>query len=779
MIHVGARRFLRDVARLLILAATLVTLASHVSGPVRAQQSVLVPSGAIWKYLDNGSNQGTAWRARTFNDSAWKSGAAQLGYGDGDEATIVSYGPNSSAKYITTYFRHAFTVADPSAVGALNLGVLRDDGAVVYLNGTEVFRTNMPAGTISAATLASAALGGSDETTYVAAAVNPGLLVAGTNVLAVEIHQSGATSSDISFDLRLTASSAVTLTRGPYLQLGTPSSLVVRWRTSGPVVGRVQYGTSPGAATWAIDEPTSRTEHSLLLTGLLPRTTYYYSVGSGTTILAGGNTTHFFVTPPVAGTSVATRVWVLGDSGTANANARAVRDAYYTFTGTRHTNLWLMLGDNAYQNGTDADYQAAVFNVYQTMLRKSVLWPTLGNHDGFSADARSQTGPYFNIFTLPKNGEAGGLASGTEAYYSFDYANIHFICLESFETDRSPGGPMMTWLQNDLASTTQPWVIAFFHHPPYSKGSHDSDTDIELREMRQNALPILESAGVDLVLSGHSHSYERSFLIDGHYGSSNTFTASMKKNGGSGRTDGTGAYRKPTYGVAAHEGAVYAVAGSSGQTSGGLLDHPAMFVSLNSLGSLVLDVNGNRLDATFIDQAGVRRDYFTIVKGSTMSSTPFGGTPVSLPGTIQVENFDNGGADIAYRDTTPGNSGGAYRATDVDLAATSDAGGGYNLGYTRAGEWLNYTVNVKTSGTYTLDVRIASIGTGASFHVEVDGRDVTGPMSVPDTGGWQVWRTISKTGISLTAGIRVVRLVLDKSASQNTAVGNYNFLTWR
>ena len=113
---------------------------------------------------------------------------------------------------------------------------------------------------------------------------------------------------------------------------------------------------------------------------------------------------------------------------------------------------------------------------------------------------------------------------------------------------------MLTWLQNDLASTTQPWVIAFFHHPPYSKGSHDSDTDIELKEMRQNALPILENAGVDLVLSGHSHSYERSFLIDGHYGTSSTFTSAMKKNGGSGREDGTGAYRKPTYGMAPPRG---------------------------------------------------------------------------------------------------------------------------------------------------------------------------------------------------------------------------------
>jgi hypothetical protein len=187
-----------------------------------------------------------------------------------------------------------------------------------------------------------------------------------------------------------------------------------------------------------------------------------------------------------------------------------------------------------------------VFDVFPAMLRKSVLWSTLGNHDGYTADSASQTGPYYDIFSLPRSGEAGGLASGTEAYYSFDYANIHFICLESFETNRSTSGPMLTWLRNDLANTTQPWIVAFFHHPPYSKGSHDSDTEIELKEMRQNALPILENAGVDLVLSGHSHSYERSFLIDGHYGTSGTFSTAMKKNGGSGRENGTGAYRKPT-----------------------------------------------------------------------------------------------------------------------------------------------------------------------------------------------------------------------------------------
>src|SRR5690606_119797 len=114
--------------------------------------------------------------------------------------------------------------------------------------------------------------------------------------------------------------------------------------------------------------------------------------------------------------------------------------------------------------------------------------------------------------TFPTAGEAGGVPSGTEKYYSFDYGNVHFICLDSMSSDRSSTGPMATWLREDLESTTQDWVIAFFHHPPYSKGSHNSDnptgSDRELLEMREGILPILEAGGVDLVLSGHSHSYE-------------------------------------------------------------------------------------------------------------------------------------------------------------------------------------------------------------------------------------------------------------------------------
>ncbi len=660
----------RQISALCILF-TLLALALHRLPVTQAQAvTLLVPQGSLWKYLANGSDQGTAWRATAFNDAAWAAGAAQLGYGDGDEATVVGYGPNASNKFITTYFRRAFTVTNAAALTQLNLSVKRDDGAVVYLNGAEIWRDNLPAGNIAHNTLATVAVA-DDGTTFLQATLSTAALSAplleGTNVLAVEMHQASVTSSDISFDLQLTGSTVAqttTVTRGPYLQKGTPASLVVRWRTNLANLGRVRYGTTQTNLDLFADETNVTTEHSLALNNLQPNTTYYYSVGTPVGALAGGDANHYFVTPPIAGTAKNTRIWVLGDAGTATANQVATRDAYYNLNGARYTDLWLMLGDNAYPNGTDSEYQAAVFNLYQNTLRQSVLWSTLGNHDTAQAANPPATLPYYQIFDLPQNAEAGGLASGTEDYYSFDYGNIHFVCLDSMTSSRAAGSPMLTWLQNDLAANNKTWLIAFWHHPPYSKGSHDSDTETELIEMRQNALPILENYGVDLVLAGHSHAYERSYLIDGHYGPSNTFSNALKKNGGDGRPGGNGAYTKPTAGPGAHQGAVYAVAGSSGQATGGALNHPAMFISLNNLGSLVLDVNGAQLDAKFIRETGAVADSFTLIKGVTPNvpptvslTSPANGASFTAPATLTLNAnaADSDGAVAKvdfYRGTT-------------------------------------------------------------------------------------------------------------------------------
>lgn len=587
------------------------------STSVQAQSTVVSPAGATWKYLDNGTNQGSAWRAASFNDAAWASGPAQLGYGDGDEATVVGYGPDPNNKYITTYFRRSFTVTNPAAYASLTLNLKRDDGAAVYLNGVEVFRTNLAA---DAAFNAYGSNASDDGNTWQTTTVLPGALVVGNNVLAVEVHQATAASSDLSFDLELTGrlqGGTPVVTRGPYLQIGTATGGTVRWRTDLPSDSRVRYGASPNSLTLFADNPTSTTEHEVTLSGLTPNTTYYYSIGTTSTTLAGADANHLFKTSPAEGSSRPTRIWVIGDAGTGSSSQTAVKDAYLSYTGTTYTDLFLMLGDNAYNVGLDSEYQTAVFDMYPTILRQSFVWPTLGNHDAYTSPP-----PYFNIFTLPTTGQAGGLASGTENYYSFNFGNIHFVCLDSMSSDRSVRGPMLTWLQNDLAANTKTWLIAFWHHPPYTKGSHDSDTESDLAEMRANALPILENFGVDLVLSGHSHSYERSFLIDSHYGASSTFNSSMKKNGGDGRRSGNGVYSKSTAGPASHEGAVYVVAGSSGKISGGSLNHPAMFISLNNLGSMILDVNGQQLDAKFLRETGAIDDSFTIIKGSTPNSPP-------------------------------------------------------------------------------------------------------------------------------------------------------------
>jgi hypothetical protein len=576
----------------------------------------LLPLGSTWKFWDQGAEPGSAagvsWHQPGYSDSNWSQGPGELGYGDGDETTLVSFGPNGSAKYITTYFRKTVTLPDLSALSAVQLRVTRDDGAVVYLNGAEVGRFNMPSTAPAYSTYAIAAI---EETTD-SITLSPALFNAGENLLAVEIHQANATSSDLTFDLELLGTGLVT--RGPYLQLGTSTNIVVRWRTAYATNSVIHFGTSQDPATWTeVASANATTEHEVNLTSLQPGTAYYYSVNNPAPVV-DANYSHIFYTAPTPGSASPVRIWALGDSGTADANAAAVRNAYYNFAPTDYTDLLLMLGDNAYENGLDAEYQTAVFDMYPDILRQTVLWPTIGNHDTANSTVHNPNYPYFSMFTLPTNAEAGGLPSGVENYYSFDYANVHFVCLDSMTSSRQPGSAMLSWLEQDLAANSLPWVIAFWHHPPYSKGSHDSDNNAEVQmiEMRSNVLPILDSYNVDLVLAGHSHSYERSLLLSGHYGKSTTLAPEMILDDGSGRTNDSGAYNKSTGLQTAREGAVYIVAGSSGKKSGGTLNHPAMFLSLNELGSLVLDIAGNQLDVKFLRENGQVDDYFTIVKGN-------------------------------------------------------------------------------------------------------------------------------------------------------------------
>ncbi len=444
---------------------------------------------------------------------------------------------------------------------------------------------------------------------------------------------------------------AAQLVRGPYLQAGNPDCITIRWRTDVPTESVVLYGTHSSDFPPASDL-TLTTEHVVRLTGLTPATKYFYSIGSQTKILAQGPLCQF-VTAPQAGQPVSTRIWALGDSGAlafGETNVLAVRDAYSAFTRTRRTDVWLLLGDIAYEDGTDQEFQENFFNAFSSTLCQVAPWPAIGNHETYSANTNGWF-PYLSIFSCPTNAECGGLASDTRCYYSFDYANIHFVSLDAMTQSRATNGPMANWLRADLDANTNQWLIAFWHHPPYSKGSHDSDGEIEMIEMRQNIVPILEAHGADLVLCGHSHNYERSYLLHGHYGLSTTLQPSMIFDQGSGREQETGAYIKQTAGPEANHGTVYVVAGCSDDLEPPIGHHPAMFIDRFAFGSVVVDVNSNRLDGCFVTSGGDVADSFTIIKAApeplrfTSFSAQNGSAIAQWPSirgaTYHVERTDN------------------------------------------------------------------------------------------------------------------------------------------
>ncbi|MEZ4385627.1 MAG: metallophosphoesterase [Nannocystaceae bacterium] len=427
---------------------------------------------------------------------------------------------------------------------------------------------------------------------------------------------------------------AATLERGPYLHQTGPSSTIVVWRTDAASTGEVRLGLSPDALDVPVAAVGVGPQHMVKLSGLTPATRYYYAVFGDGELMAGGDALHTFVTAPAVGARSKIRAWVVGDSGTGDAPQLAVRDAALAHVGRYRPQLFLHMGDMAYGDGTDAEFTANFFAPYAEVLRDVTIWPTLGNHEGHSAASATQSGPYYDSYVLPIAGDVGGLPSGTEAYYSFDHGNVHFIVLDSHDSSRAPDGAMLQWLGIDLQSTTQEWIIAFWHHPPYTKGTHDSDVELAHVEMRENALPILEAGGVDLVLGGHSHIYERSYLVTGAYDTPTPAMGILSLSDG--RPAGDGPYVKQPGGLG-HAGSLYVVAGHGGAATGQSAEHPLMFFSEPENGSCVLDVHENRLTLINIRADGEVTDHVALVKGEGIEIYhPNGGEQLAAGGAAEI-----------------------------------------------------------------------------------------------------------------------------------------------
>ncbi len=193
--------------------------------------ATLISKSSEWKYLDDGIQVPQDWTNIGFNDASWNQGLAQLGYGDGDEQTVISYGNDPNNKHITAYFRKTFTIDDPALyTGQIMLNVLKDEGAVIYLNGTELIRLTMPAGTINNETLAYHTVGDPEEDDFHLVVINTDQLIQGENVIAVEVHQRDASSSDLSFDLELNAvklNGTPTFSNNETLDLTLPTDIIM------------------------------------------------------------------------------------------------------------------------------------------------------------------------------------------------------------------------------------------------------------------------------------------------------------------------------------------------------------------------------------------------------------------------------------------------------------------------------------------------------------------------------------------------------------------------
>jgi len=456
----------------------------------------LIPQGAQWKYKDDGIFPGASWNALSYDDSSWLAGNAELGFGDGDETTVLRSG------HITYYFRHTFFVTDPNEQNNLLLRLLRDDGAVVYINGTEVVRSNMPEGTITSSTLASHTVSGTEEEIFHEFIISASYLSAGNNVIAVEVHQRSIESSDISFDLSLefTSQNPPVFRKTPYLlYTGNNHEMLVVWQTYQSENCLFRWGTDTTYALGnvSIDEYGDDHQYKFLLTDLIPEQRYYYQISCDNSTRTGN-----FISGKNENSTSFT-FYAYGDTRTYPHNHNSVaRQILHALENDPSSQTFLInSGDLVSDGDNEADWDNEFFHISLEAIRSvTAQLPYLaavGNHEGNGA----LFSKYFPYPMLEENTK----------YYSFDYANVHFTVLDQYD-NYAQGSAQYNWLQQDLENTSKPWRVIIMHKPAWSAGTHENDyvTQTDL-------VPLFEQYGVSLVINGHNHYYAHALRNNIHY----------------------------------------------------------------------------------------------------------------------------------------------------------------------------------------------------------------------------------------------------------------------
>lgn len=418
---------------------------------------------------------------------------------------------------------------------------------------------------------------------------------------------------------------ALTIVRDPYIQQISSTSASICWRTNIPSTSLVRYSTNWQVLPDLLVDNDFLTDHKTTLTGLIPGKKYFYSIGSTVQLLQRDSNNNFTTVPKSLDKS-STVAWVTGEMGTGIGVVGKVYASAKNYLAGRVPDLWVNTGNLAYSAGNDKQYQSKFFAPFSDWLKKVCMFPTLGLLDYNSSLSKQMdhTIAFNDIFHV-QQGENSGVPSNRKEYYSFDHGDVHFIVLDAFGIESNlklvdTVSAQAVWLKSDLAATILKWKVVSLGMPFYTKGSIDSDTDSLIIRLRQSILPILERFGVDVVIGGGSAAYERSYLLNGHTGLSSDYKPwKHRLSSSDGKYDGTTnscPYVKSNDVNA--KGTIYVTLGTSGQRGTAQVDYPypaMVFSKVNQAGSLIFEVQDNRLDASWLREDGVVGDRFTMFKG--------------------------------------------------------------------------------------------------------------------------------------------------------------------